>query len=82
MIAYTSLTGSKRRLPKLRAAWGTFSREVGCHYHVGRVNSQRRIHLCAQAGAHSFDGSSASMLPDKLEVLERGRRQLNFILDG
>lgn len=64
------------------ALWGTFSREVGCYYYVGRVNSQKRIHLCAQAGAHSFDGSSASMFPGKLEVFERGRRQFSFVFDG
>lgn len=64
------------------ARWGTFARKVGCYYHVGRVNSQRRIHLCEQAGAHSFDGSSAASRPGKLEVLERGRRQCNFVFDG
>lgn len=40
--------------------WGALAAKTGCYLHVGRVNSARRIRLCAMAGAHSFDGTSAS----------------------
>lgn len=41
-------------------AWGALGREVGCWVHVGRVNTAKRIRLCARAGAHSFDGTSTT----------------------
>jgi hypothetical protein len=41
--------------------WGPLAREVGCWLHVGRVNTARRIFICKDAGAHSFDGTSASI---------------------
>jgi hypothetical protein len=40
--------------------WGELCRERGALLHVGRVNSVRRIALCAAAGADSFDGSACS----------------------
>ena len=40
--------------------WATYARERGAYLHVGRVNSQRRIRWCADLGAHSTDGTSAS----------------------
>ena len=40
--------------------WGRLAAQAGCHYHVARVNTHRRIRMCAAAGAHSFDGTSAS----------------------
>jgi hypothetical protein len=39
--------------------WGQLSRARGCYLHVGRVNSAKRIALCQEAGAHSFDGRCA-----------------------
>lgn len=43
-------------------SWGLLARRRNCHLHVGRVNSAKRILLCsAAAGAHSIDGTSASM---------------------
>jgi hypothetical protein len=41
-------------------AWGVLAREVGCHLHIARVNTTRRIRLCQDAGADSFDGTSAT----------------------
>jgi len=49
------------------------------HLHVGRVNSARRIRLCAMAGADSFDGSSASRLAVSLRNLDNARNQLALI---
>lgn len=55
--------------------WGELAREVGCYYHVARVNTRRRIDMCSEAGATSFDGSSASRFAASLPRLERARRQ-------
>jgi len=41
-------------------AWGSLARQVGCYFHVARVNTVRRIRLCQDVGADSFDGTSAS----------------------
>lgn len=41
-------------------AWGKLAAQTKCYLHVGRVNTNRRIKLCAMAGADSFDGTSAS----------------------
>jgi hypothetical protein len=40
--------------------WGRLARESGCYLHVGRVNSARRIRLCAMSGADSVDGTSGT----------------------
>lgn len=40
--------------------WGRLAAEVDCYLHVGRVNTVRRVVMCAAAGAHSFDGSGPS----------------------
>lgn len=57
------------------ATWGALGRSRGAHVHVGRVNTARRIHLCAYAGAHSFDGSSVTRYVANLPRLDRARRQ-------
>ena len=48
---------------KLRtmATWGQATQEAACYYHVGRVNSAKRIGLCGAAWADSFDGSGVSV---------------------
>ena len=55
--------------------WGELAREVGCYYHVARVNTRRRIEMCSEAGVTSFDGSSASRFAASLPRLERARCQ-------
>lgn len=40
--------------------WGRLARESGCYLHVGRVNSARRIRLCAMSGVDSVDGTSGT----------------------
>lgn len=55
--------------------WGPLAREVGCYLHVGRVNSVRRIRICQDAGASSFDGTSPLIRPFKLGTLDKARRQ-------
>jgi hypothetical protein len=62
---------------KLRTlpTWGALARERAAYLHVGRVNSARRIRLCAQAGADSFDGSSGSRFAVTIPGLDSARRQ-------
>lgn len=55
--------------------WGELARETGCYIHVGRVNSAKRIHLCQDAGVHSFDGTSASVYSVTTRPLDMARRQ-------
>lgn len=57
------------------AGWARFARARGAICHVGRVNSARRIHLCAAAGADSFDGSGVSRFAEALPPLDLARRQ-------
>jgi hypothetical protein len=41
--------------------WGAFARARSLYFHVGRVNTVRRISIMQEAGAHSVDGKSAAM---------------------
>ena len=56
--------------------WGALAAEVGCWLHVGRVNSARRISLCAAHGVTSFDGTSATRFSKTLPRLDAARRQM------
>lgn len=64
--------------------WGRFCEERGLYYHVGRVNTARRIHLCAAAKAKSFDGSGVGKFIVTLPALDGARRQhdLGLCLDS
>lgn len=66
---------------KLRtmAEWAELSRARGAYCHVGRVNTARRIRLCALAGADSFDGTSATRFASTLPMLDNARRQATWI---
>ncbi len=55
--------------------WGSVARRRNCYLHVGRVNSARRIAICAAAGADSFDGSSVTRFASTLEPLDKATRQ-------
>ena len=57
------------------AVWGALARRHGAICHVGRVNTIRRIRLCAAAGATSFDGSSVSRFAKTLPPLDLARHQ-------
>jgi hypothetical protein len=67
--------GSTRWKEATAQAWGSVARRRHCHLHVGRVNSARRIRICAAAGADSFDGTSASRFAKTLPRLDRATRQ-------
>lgn len=60
------------------AIWGALARSCGAVCHVGRVNTVRRIRLCAAAGATSFDGSSVSRFSLTLPRLDHARHQPDF----
>jgi hypothetical protein len=60
------------------AQWGAFTAARGCHYHVGRVNSECRIAAAAAAGADSIDGSSASRFAVNVRRLDFARRQADL----
>jgi hypothetical protein len=53
------------------AYWGDVARSRNAYMHVGRVNSARRILLCHDAGADSFDGTSVPQFPSTLPLLDR-----------
>jgi len=59
-------------------AWGQLARRHGAYLHVGRVNTIRRIRLCQDAGADSFDGTSATRFACTLPKLDQARRQTNL----
>lgn len=59
-------------------AWGSAARRRNCYLHVGRVNSVRRIRLCAAAGANSIDGTSATRFSMTLSRLDAATRQPDF----
>ena len=60
------------------ALWVGIARPRGAQVHVGRVNTARRIRLCAAAGVDSLDGSSASRFAVTLPPLDFAIRQLDF----
>lgn len=66
------------KLAKLHL-WGEFATGHDRHFHVGRVNTRRRIRLCHEAGAHSFDGTSATVFSCTLPMLDDARRQPSLL---
>lgn len=58
--------------------WGKLAADAGCYVHAGRVNSARRIRLCAQAGIHSIDGSSVTRFACTLPPLDLAVRQADI----
>jgi hypothetical protein len=69
------LGGSTAYKLRTMTAWGLLATACGRWYHVGRVNTARRIRLCLRAGATSFDGTSASMYASSLPLLDTARNQ-------
>lgn len=55
--------------------WGEFCRSNGLYFHVGRVNSARRIRLCAAAEVDSFDGTSGTRYAVTIPKLDSERRR-------
>jgi hypothetical protein len=59
-------------------AWGSVARRRNCYLHVGRVNTVRRIRICAAAGASSIDGTSVSRFAKTLSPLDAASRQVDM----
>lgn len=55
--------------------WGALARRRGCILHVGRVNTERRIGLCAAVGATSCDGTSMTRFSSNTARLARAARR-------
>ena len=60
--------------------WGLLARESGCHLHVGRVNTRRRIKLCQMAGVDSIDGTSVTRFASTIHTLDAEVRQQAMVL--
>jgi hypothetical protein len=59
--------------------WGQWCRAKGIYYHVARVNSMKRIRLCQESGAHSFDGTSVSRYSKSIGKLTRAVSQMHLL---
>jgi len=60
--------------------WGMVAKAWNRHYHIGRVNTKRRIRLAAEAGADSIDGTSATMYSVTLPMLDAATRQPSLLI--
>jgi len=69
------LGGSTEWKLRTMREWGGVARERGAHFHVARVNTAKRIRLCQDAGADSFDGTSVTRFACNLPRLDNERRQ-------
>ena len=58
--------------------WAALAREVGTYCHVGRVNTPKRIRMCARAGVDSFDGTSGTRFAKTIPRIDSARKQLAF----
>jgi len=68
------LGGSTEWKEQTMSYWGSFCQSNGCYYHVGRVNTLRRIYMALDAHADSCDGSSASRYACTLKDLDFASR--------
>lgn len=71
--------GSSEWKEATASAWSTAANKRGAWCHVGRVNTARRISICADAGVDSFDGSGVSRFVKTLPPLDHARRQPSLI---
>jgi len=74
--------GSTEWKIKTLPIWGNLAKRHGCHLHVGRVNSVKRIALCSLAGVDSIDGTAAIFDPSVLSRLDNAVRQPALFLDS
>ncbi len=58
--------------------FGIFCVEHDLYYHIGRVNSKKRIGLAVAVGATSIDGSSVSRYAATITKLDRARRRFDL----
>lgn len=62
--------------------WGEFCAEKRCHYHIARVNTERRYQIARWAGAHSTDGTSGTKFTKNMEKIDTWRRQQTLFKPG
>lgn len=74
--------GSTEWKERTMSTWGALGEARGAWVHVGRVNSARRIKLCADARATSFDGTSVTRAVAMLPNLDRARRMYTITVRG
>lgn len=55
--------------------WGIWAKAHGLYVHCGRVNTARRMALCAAGGIDSVDGTSATKFAKTLPLLSRASKQ-------
>lgn len=60
------------------ARWGVFCARLGVHYHVARVNTERRTWMAVAALADSIDGSSGSRYAVTIPMLTRAAKQTDL----
>jgi hypothetical protein len=61
--------------------WGEFCLQRNIYYHVGRVNTRRRMGLAVRSGANSVDGSSGSRYAITIPGLDHWSRQTELRVD-
>jgi hypothetical protein len=59
--------------------WGAVAHAFGRYYHVGRVNSRKRIRMCQHAGADSVDGTSGTLFSVTVPRLDGEIRQASLL---
>ena len=74
-----ALGGSTEFKEQTMSMWGKLCRERSAYFHVLRVNTCRRIDLCRDAGADSFDGSGPSRFFNCIALLDGARRQTSLL---
>jgi len=59
--------------------WGMVAHAFRRYYHVGRVNTRKRIRMCQHAGAHSVDGTSGTLFSVTVPRLDGEIRQSSML---
>lgn len=73
------LGGSTEWKLETMQGWGMVAHAFGRYYHVGRVNSRRRIRMCQHAGADSIDGTSGTLYSVTVPRLDGEIRQSSLL---
>lgn len=69
------LGGSTEFKEQTAESWGVFARSHSLYFHMGRVNTSRRILLATGAGCDSCDGTSASRFSVTVPKLTAAAKQ-------
>lgn len=59
--------------------WGMVAHAFRRYYHVGRVNTRKRIRMCQHAGADSIDGTSGTLFSVTVPRLDGEIRQTSLL---